>query len=241
MESKIIFQPFPAVGNATADGLLAMGGELNLNSLVSAYSQGIFPWFNKDQPILWWSPNPRMVLFPEEVKISRSLGKKIRQNKFTVSCNTCFAEVINACALRGEQNPLVPTSNTWITDDMETAYNELHVQGYAHSIEVWLNERLVGGLYGIALGKVFFGESMFSRVSDASKVALVSLCSALQRLGYTIIDCQVASDHLLTLGAREIPRTEFMQHLEDIDIQQKNTFFSRAFVHPSQDNDITKR
>jgi len=240
MNTLIDYQPFPAVSNATSDGLLAMGGELNLNTLVSAYSQGIFPWFNDEQPVLWWSPDPRMVLFPDEIKVSRSLAKKIKKNHFTVSCDQCFSEVINACALRGEKNPLVPTPGTWITKDMETAYNEMHAQGYAHSIEVWQDKELVGGLYGVTLGKVFFGESMFSRVSDASKIALTKLCEVLQDLGFTIIDCQVSSAHLLTLGAREIPRKEFMHHLEDIDIQQKNTFFSQAFVHPSRDNVITR-
>ena len=203
-----------------------MGGDLNSNTLVSAYSQGIFPWFSDDQPLLWWSPDPRMVLFPKQVKVSRSLNKTLRQQKLKVSYNKCFDEVINACALRGEQNPLKPSAETWITDEMETAYTTLHLQGYAHSVEVWLNSELVGGLYGVALGNVFFGESMFSRVSDASKVALVHLCQGLDQLGFSIIDCQVASPHLFTLGAREIPRKAFMEHLEHIDIQEKKLIFS---------------
>ncbi len=240
MTKPIKFVRFPAVSNANEDGLLAMGGELSLDTLVSAYSQGIFPWFNDDQPVLWWSPDPRMVLFPADVKVSRSLAKKIRQKRFEIRCNTAFSEVINACALRGQLNPLVPTEATWITDDMESAYNELHAKGYAHSIEAWSDDTLAGGLYGVALGNVFFGESMFSRVSDASKIALVHLCGLLQRQGVTVIDCQVASDHLFTLGAREIPRTEFMRHLEGIDIQQKNHNFSKAFMKIRRDNAITK-
>lgn len=238
--SGLEFIKFPSVSNASDDGLLAMGGDLNINTLVSAYSQGIFPWFNDDQPVLWWSPDPRMVLFPSEVKISRSLAKKLRQHKFSVSSNRAFKDVINACALRGEQNPLLADADTWITDEMEAAYYALHQQGYAHSVEVWQNERLVGGLYGVALGNVFFGESMFSRVSDASKVALVRLCQALYQQGFSIIDCQVANPHLFTLGAREISRSEFMQHLEHIDIQQKKAEFSDKFMKTMQDNVITK-
>lgn len=222
---------FPDVSNSNEDGLLAMGGDLDLHTLVSAYSQGIFPWFNDDQPILWWSPDPRMVLFPNEVKVSRSLRKTINNKPFKVTCNRAFDQVIDACALRGEksdqQNPL-PAEDTWITDDMQSAYQQLHEHGYAHSIEVWLDKELVGGLYGVCLGKVFFGESMFSRVSNASKVAFVSLAQSLEALGFNVIDCQVSSDHLLSLGAREIPRGEFLSHLNDIDIQKPNLNFENG-------------
>ena len=226
---------FPDVSNSNEDGLLAMGGDLDLHTLVSAYSQGIFPWFNDDQPILWWSPDPRMVLFPNEVKVSRSLRKTINNKPFKVTCNRAFDQVIDACALRGkksgeksdQQNPL-PAEDTWITDDMQSAYQQLHEHGYAHSIEVWFDNELVGGLYGVCLGKVFFGESMFSRVSNASKVAFVSLAQSLEALGFNVIDCQVSSDHLLSLGAREIPRGEFLSHLNDIDIQKPNLNFENG-------------
>ena len=234
---------FPDVSNSNEDGLLAMGGDLDLHTLVSAYSQGIFPWFNDDQPILWWSPDPRMVLFPNEVKVSRSLRKTINNKPFKVTCNRAFDQVIDACALRGkksgkksgkkneeksdQQNPL-PAEDTWITDDMQSAYQQLHEHGYAHSIEVWLDKELVGGLYGVCLGKVFFGESMFSRVSNASKVAFVSLAQSLEALGFNVIDCQVSSDHLLSLGAREIPRGEFLSYLNDIDIQKPNLNFENG-------------
>ena len=222
---------FPDVSNSNEDGLLAMGGDLDLHTLVSAYSQGIFPWFNDDQPILWWSPDPRMVLFPNEVKVSRSLRKTINNKPFKVTCNRAFDQVIDACALRGEksdqQNPL-PAEDTWITDDMQSAYQQLHEHGYAHSIEVWLDNELVGGLYGVCLGKVFFGESMFSRVSNASKVAFVSLAQSLEALGFNVIDCQVSSGHLLSLGAREVPRGEFLSYLNDIDIQKPNLNFENG-------------
>lgn len=223
------FVSFPPLSSATEDGLLAMGGELNVDTLVSAYSQGIFPWFNHDQPILWWSPDPRLVLYPSEMKISRSLRKVLRQNKFSLSCDQAFAEVIKGCALRGSSKPFVPAPETWITKNMHTAYVELYRRGYAHSIEVWLGGKLVGGLYGVVLGKVFFGESMFSEVSNASKVALAALCRWLQQREFAVIDCQVASDHLFTLGAREIPRDDFMQHLQNIDIGQTSRDFSDGF------------
>lgn len=227
---KIHFTRFPDVSNCNEDGLLAMGGDLDLNTLVSAYAQGIFPWFNDDQPILWWSPNPRMVLFPSDIKISRSLRKTLKNTPFQVTCNRAFGQVINACAVRGEKNPRRVTEDTWITADMQTAYQQLHESGYAHSIEVWLNNELVGGLYGVSLGKVFFGESMFSRVSDASKVAFVSLAQSLVKQGFSIIDCQVSSEHLLSLGAREIPRDEFLSHLDSIDVQKPNLNFEHGIV-----------
>jgi len=220
---------FPAVSNANEDGLLGLGGDLSADSLVSAYAQGIFPWFNDDQPILWWSPDPRLVIYPGQVKISRSLAKRIKQNLFTLSCNQVFDQVIEACALRGVQTPNVPKADTWITADMHQAYINLHRQGYAHSIEVWSGKQLVGGLYGVALGKVFFGESMFSRTNDASKIALVALSQWLYQHDFTLIDCQVASDHLFSLGAQEISREWFLLNLEGIDINAPLLNFSRGF------------
>jgi len=232
------FVTFPTVSNANEDGLLAMGGDLSMDTLVSAYAHGIFPWFNDDQPILWWSPDPRLVLYPTHVKISRSLRKTIRQGKFTVSCNTQFERVITGCALRGSPSPFVPAADTWITESMHKAYLDLHKQGYAHSIEVWQDTQLVGGLYGVTLGTVFFGESMFSSVSDASKVALVALCHWLDLKGFELIDCQVASEHLFSLGAQEIPRRNFLSCLANVDIERPNTTFSDEFEQVCLENAI---
>lgn len=226
----IQFLKFPALESATEDGLLAMGGNLSLDSLVSAYAQGIFPWFNEGQPILWWSPDPRLVLYPSELKISKSLSKTINRGVFTITCDTAFAEIVKCCALRGANKPFSAESDTWITQDMATAYNELFAAGYAHSVEVWQGKQLVGGLYGLILGKIFFGESMFSEVSDASKVALVALCKTLVKLDYRAIDCQVTSDHLLSLGAREIPRKRFTEYLRDINFDQPNKEFAKGFI-----------
>jgi len=223
---------FPAVNNANEDGLLAMGGDLSLDTLVSAYSQGIFPWFNQDQPILWWSPDPRLVLFPEQVRITKSLAKLLRQQRFRVSCNEQFEKVMQGCALRGSPPAFISNEQrpeTWITDSMHQAYTALHVAGYAHSIEVWQGRDLVGGLYGVALGDVFFGESMFSAASNASKVALVELCRFLSIQGYRIIDCQVASGHLFSMGAKEIPRDDFLHYLSNLDIHQIQLNFAEQF------------
>ena len=240
--SDINFVTFPAVTNADQDGLLAMGGDLSVDTLVSAYRQGIFPWFNKDQPILWWSPDPRMVLVPSEIKISRSLAKKISQQRFSITCNQNFAQVINSCALRS-QMPNTQMSNgddTWITASMQRAYNTLHRQGYAHSIEAWDDGQLVGGLYGLALGDVFFGESMFSHATDASKVALAALCCWLRQHDYQLIDCQVSSDHLLSLGAKEISRELFLTSLKNINIHQASTNFAKDISHLSPESVINK-
>jgi len=212
---------FPDIENTNADGLLAAGGDLSVDTLISAYSQGIFPWFNDDQPILWWSPDPRLVLFPQDIKVSKSLCKTIRQNRFELRSNTAFEQILKGCALRGADSKSTAIEETWITQSMHDAYLTLHNQGYAHSIEVWQNQQLVGGLYGLALGPVFFGESMFSKVSNASKVALVGLCEHLINKGIDIVDCQVASDHLFTMGAVEIPRSLFMQFLESINLSQE--------------------
>lgn len=195
------------------DGLLAVGGDLSVSRLVSAYQKGIFPWYSEGQPILWWSPDPRMVLQPGNIKISRSLAKKIRQKSFTVTFDQCFSDVIIACSKpRLEKGAL--QSDTWILDEMIEAYSKLHKTGYAHSVECWQDNKLVGGLYGIAIGDVFFGESMFSRVSDASKVAFVFLTKQLEKWGYQLIDCQVYSSHLESLGATLIPRKKFITLLQ---------------------------
>lgn len=199
---------FPPVENALEEpnGLLAAGGDLSPQRLLAAYQQGIFPWYEESQPILWWSPDPRIVLFPADIHISRSLHKVLRQQRFTVSADRCFDAVIHQCA-----QPRRYGGGTWITDEMRQAYYRLHELGYAHSIEVWNGDELVGGLYGIALGRVFFGESMFSSASNASKVALVYLCGQLRDWHYQLIDCQVESPHLATLGAVTVPREDFLR------------------------------
>ena len=201
---------FPDVEDALLEpnGLLAVGGDLSATRLLVAYQSGIFPWFSHDQPILWWSPDPRMVLFPENFHFSRRLKKTIRQNKFQFTFDTSFENVMRACA---QPRPTQP--ETWITPSMLRAYIELHRQGFAHSFETWSNGKLVGGLYGIAIGKVFFGESMFSFQTDASKVAFARAVSLLTQWGYELIDCQVASEHLAMFGAADISRKEFVQHL----------------------------
>ncbi len=197
---------FPDVSCALRepDGLLAVGGDLSEARLLAAYRHGIFPWYSEEQPILWWSPDPRSVLFPRDLHISRSLRKTLRKDMFQVTLDHSFAEVITACS-----QPRKDGRGTWITDEMREAYLRLHSAGYAHSVECWQGSRLVGGLYGVALGKVFFGESMFSRTSDASKTAFVYLVRQLQRWGFGLIDCQVQSSHLDSLGAGLIPRSRF--------------------------------
>ncbi len=202
-------EDFPDVKYATDDGLLALGGDLSPNRLISAYKKGIFPWYNPGEPILWWSPDPRCVLLPKQYKPSRSLKRSIRKNQFKFTFDQAFEHVIDQCAAPREKE-----SGTWITRDMRDAYTSLHKLGHAHSIETWKDDVLVGGLYGIALGRVFFGESMFSRVSDASKAALYYLVTSLIDRGYQLIDCQITSPHLLSLGAIEISRTEFLKRLE---------------------------
>jgi leucyl/phenylalanyl-tRNA---protein transferase len=204
-------QTFPLVESATPEGLLAVGGDLSSERLLAAYRHGIFPWYNPGQPILWWSPDPRAVLYPEKLKISRSLRKTLKRGQLHVSFDSCFREVMLACAGPREQ---YPSGGTWINDDMVEAYTRLHAMGYAHSIETWQENRLVGGLYGVALGGVFFGESMFARVTDASKVALVALVSKLREWGFVLIDCQIPSAHLTSLGAEEIARSAFRTELE---------------------------
>ncbi|MFC1685254.1 leucyl/phenylalanyl-tRNA--protein transferase [Pseudomonadota bacterium] len=204
--------PFPSANQAEKEpnGLLAVGGELSPTRLLSAYRHGIFPWYSEGQPILWWSPDPRTVLFPEHLKLSRSLRKTLRKQEFSVSIDMCYEKVIQACA-----EPRDGDEGTWITPAMATAYTQMHELGHAHSVETWRGSELVGGLYGIAIGKVFFGESMFSRATDASKVALAHLVSRLTEWGFRLIDCQVYSQHLISLGAEEISREDFIQHLDD--------------------------
>jgi len=193
------------------DGLLAVGGDLTINRLLVAYHLGIFPWYSDDEPILWWSPAQRMVLFPEALKVSRSLRKTIRKEQFTVTLDHNFQQVIKECA-----GPRRRQYGTWITDDMQNAYCQLHDYGYAHSCEAWYEGRLVGGLYGIALGKIFFGESMFSHISDASKVAFAHFVWQLQRWGYELIDCQVHTPHLESLGAEHISRQQYRALLDTL-------------------------
>lgn len=202
-------EAFPPLSAANEQGLLAIGGDLGPERLILAYRSGIFPWYNAGDPILWWSPDPRCVLFPAQFRPSRSLRKTLRRGEYEVTFDQAFPRVIQACA-----GPRKGQPGTWITRDMEKAYIGLFGLGVAHSVECWHQGRLVGGLYGIALGTVFFGESMFSTRSDASKVALASLMEKLRQWGFTLVDCQVSSDHLLSLGAVEIPRTEFAQRLE---------------------------
>jgi leucyl/phenylalanyl-tRNA--protein transferase len=190
-------------------GLLAVGGDLSPVRLVNAYRHGIFPWYSDDQPILWWSPTPRCVIFPPAVHVSRRLRRRFNQGRYNVTADRAFAQVINACA-----KPRFAQDGTWITADMEIAYIRLHELGIAHSVEIWEEHTLIGGIYGLALGSVFFGESMFSQQVDASKVALVALCKQLAHWDFTLLDCQISNPHLLSMGAVEISRAEFNQHLD---------------------------
>ena len=210
-KKNIFATNFPDIDEALIqpDGLIASGGDLSITRLLDAYSHGIFPWFNKGQPIMWWSPDPRCILEPSELKVSRSLAKVLRKDQFNVTFNTAFIDVVNGCASARNGN-----SDTWITHEIKLAYLDLFKRGYAHSVECWHGEDLVGGLYGIAMGKVFFGESMFSRVSNSSKIALVILARNLQNMNFKIIDCQVYSRHLQMLGAKTIQRSLFSKVLE---------------------------
>jgi leucyl/phenylalanyl-tRNA---protein transferase len=203
---------FPPPEHALEDppGLLAAGGDLSAARLLAAYRRGIFPWYSPGQPVLWWSPDPRAVLFPEELKVSRSLAKTLRNGGFSVTLNEDFAGVIDGCAAPRAHSP-----GTWITPEMRAAYLELHRRGYGHSIEARIGGELVGGLYGVRLGGVFFGESMFSRARDASKVALAHLVTVCRRNSIAVIDCQLASRHLASLGARSIPRAQFQALLAE--------------------------
>ena len=200
-------EAFPSVDRALRepDGLLAAGGDLSPQRLLAAYRRGIFPWYSRGQPILWWCPDPRAILLPAQLRVSRSLAKSIRNRGFETRIDTAFREVIRNCG-----SPELRPGGTWLSPEMRAAYLRLHKLGYAHSIETWHGDRLVGGLYGVALGRVFFGESMFSIERDASKVALKRLCEELLARGYRMIDCQMATPHLLSLGAQLIPRPLFI-------------------------------
>lgn len=205
---------FPPLEHATEHGLLAAGGDLSVTRLVAAYTSGIFPWFNRQDPVLWWSPDPRMVLYTDKVKVSKSLRKTIRQQRFDLSLDQAFTEVMQACA--APRTDASDDPGTWIHDSMITAYQDLHQRGYAHSIECWQSGRLVGGLYGVAIGRVFFGESMFSAERDASKVALTILSAQLRRWGFPMIDCQMYSAHLQRMGGETIARHVFVDQLQQL-------------------------
>jgi leucyl/phenylalanyl-tRNA--protein transferase len=205
---------FPPLESALTDpnGLLAAGGDLSPQRLLAAYRRGIFPWYSTGEPILWWSPDPRMVLLPDELKISASLAKTLRNAKYEVRLDSAFDGVVRACAGK----PREGQTGTWITDEMQAAYRELHRLGHAHSVETWIDGKLAGGLYGVAIGQAFYGESMFTEVRDASKIALAHLCAHLKRRGFGIIDCQMETRHLASLGARPIPRRDFATRLDQL-------------------------
>jgi leucyl/phenylalanyl-tRNA--protein transferase len=205
--------PFPPVAQAMRqpNGLLAAGGDLTPARLLDAYRHGIFPWFSEGDPILWWSPDPRMVLFPAEFKISHSLQKTLRRGNYEMRADTAFEQVMRACA-----SPRDGQNGTWIQEEMITAYARLHQMGHAHSIETWMEGELVGGLYGVSIGRMFYGESMFSRKADASKIALAHLAGQLKLWNFGMIDCQMNTAHLASLGAREIPRKEFIARLQEL-------------------------
>ncbi len=216
-DSPDIYFPDVELALVEPDGLLAVGGDLEPERLLYAYRNGIFPWYGPDQPILWWSPDPRLVLFPGQLHISRSLARTLRRRHFTVTLDTAFEQVIRECAA-----PRAGQAGTWITPEMQAAYIRMHKLGHAHSVECWQQGRLVGGLYGVAMGRVFFGESMFTRVADASKVGFVTLVRQLQRRNYRLIDCQVHTGHLESLGAIMLPRREFTRLLEKETWQSDN-------------------
>lgn len=210
LDSDTSFPP-PEQALREPNGLLAAGGDLSAGRLVAAYSQGIFPWFSRGEPILWWSPDPRMVLFPEELKVSRSLGKTLRKRAYEIRTDTAFRNVMEGCAAPREGQP-----GTWISPAMIAAYTRLFEAGLAHSVETWINGELAGGLYGVALGRMFYGESMFSRAADSSKIAFVHLVRQLGRWEFGMIDCQMKTAHLASLGAREIPREQFLRKLREL-------------------------
>ncbi|MFZ5571212.1 MAG: leucyl/phenylalanyl-tRNA--protein transferase [Thermodesulfobacteriota bacterium] len=200
---------FPSPELAEDDGLLAVGGDLTEERLLLAYRMGIFPWFSEDDPILWWSPDPRLILYPAEFHLSKRLLRTIRANRFRITADTAFVRVMEECArIRLEQG-----QQTWINSDMIDAYTRLYRNGHAHSVEAWVENYLAGGLYGVAIGNCFFGESMFSRITDASKVAFAFLVNYLGEKGFDLIDCQVTTGHLKRLGAREVPRKQFLKQL----------------------------
>ena len=202
---------FPDPRTGPADAPLAMGGDLSAERLLAAYGHGIFPWFDDDRgPVLWWSPDPRAVLFPDRFRVSRSLARRLRRGDYAITMDTAFAAVVNGCAAPRESG-----DGTWITPGMRAAYQRLHALGFAHSVEAWDGRDLVGGLYGVSLGDMFFGESMFSRRTDASKAALAALVAQLRRWGFELIDCQLPNAHLSSLGAERLARDEFLDRLAD--------------------------
>jgi leucyl/phenylalanyl-tRNA--protein transferase len=202
---------FPSPYLASREGLLAIGGDLSPKRLLLAYGNGIFPWYSEGEPILWWSPDPRLVLYPAELKVSRSLRKIVKQNIFELTMDRAFEQVITECA----QVRLENSVGTWIVDDMVRAYCRLHESGFAHSVEAWKDNRLAGGLYGVSLGKCFFGESMFTRIANASKVALVALAEHVKQLDFALIDCQIKTAHLTRFGARDISRAQYLDELAE--------------------------
>ncbi|CAN2040054.1 Leucyl/phenylalanyl-tRNA--protein transferase [Candidatus Magnetomoraceae bacterium gMMP-15] len=207
-DDRLIF-PHPCL--ASKDGLLAIKGDLSEDRLLMAYSLGIFPWYSEGEEILWWSPDPRLVIFPDELRVSRSLKKIIRQKRFKITMDQAFDEVIFQCAQIRRQNG----EGTWIVNEMQDAYCRLHKLGFAHSVEIWVNEKLVGGLYGVSLGRTFFGESMFSKKSNTSKIALVALIDYIKKYQFDMIDCQLTTNHLMRMGAREISRIDFLKKLQE--------------------------
>ncbi len=200
---------FPSPKLAAQEGLLAVGGDLRQERLLLAYRMGIFPWYSEDEPIMWWSPDPRLILYPAQLRVSKSLKKIINKGEFTLTMDQAFEAVITACA----QSRTDANEGTWIVDEMITAYCKLHESGLAHSVEAWHGDQLAGGLYGVSIGRCFFGESMFTRLNNASKVAFVALVKYLQRLNFELIDCQITTPHLLSFGACEIPRARFLDEL----------------------------
>ena len=202
---------FPPVEYSEPDGVLAVGGDLSVERLLNAYSNGIFPWYSPGEPIIWWAPDPRMVLYPSEIKVSKSMRSVMRNKGFQVTYDKAFKSVMTACG----EVPRIGQAGTWITEEMLEGYYQLHLAGYAHSVEVWQGEELVGGLYGVSLGHVFYGESMFAKVSNASKVGFIQLVQLLDKLGFEVIDCQVHTEHLESMGAYLIPRKQFIKHLVD--------------------------
>ena len=203
--------PFPPVHSALKDpdGLLAWGGDLDPERLIQAYLRGIFPWYSQGQPILWWSPSKRCVIVPDQLHVSRRLARTIRKKDFRITADLAFADVVSACAAPGPQR-----TSTWITSEIASAYMQLHVLGLGHSIEIWRGDHLVGGIYGLSMGGMFFGESMFSAGRDGSKLALVALCRAMQRWSFDLLDCQIPNPHLLSLGAVSVPREQFLKQLQ---------------------------
>ena len=205
-----INDPFPPVTGGEPNGLLAAGADLSPTRLIDAYQRGIFPWYIAQEPILWWSPAPRCVIIPEQFHVSRSLQKRLRLGNFQITSNLAFADVMHACATVDDRK-----HGTWITQDMFDAYCNMHELGWAHSVEVWRDDELVGGVYGLAIGRVFFGESMFSRSTDASKIALLFLCRALVAMDFKLLDCQIENPHLLSLGAKNISHSQFQTTLQE--------------------------